>query len=346
MSIRQARASRGGFSLIEVLIAVFVLALGLLGLGAVFPMVVREQRIATQTTLGLSAQNAIDQILPNNQNFRPGGNGWAALREYVELNGGDTGDWVAVEPEESDLDHLGSYILPDPDGGPDIVLPLSQRLYPLPYSTANDPRFVWDLAARFTGDPRSIGYPDDSPLLVALFLRPIDPGIKTPFYVDQTTGVKVPYSVLATLLDTGLPGKDRRLPVSVDGQGRPTLDGHRDRGAHYATPIVATVLGPGTDPTKRLLVIDDVLSPGATAEDVATALLASPGQMFLDSRGFVYTVTKVNNIRQRARTIEFTPAINQLDSNGDGVFNDDDYNPIVFLPMTPPVKPSILTLNP
>ena len=36
------------FSLIELLIAVLILALGLLGIGAVFPVVIREQRIGTE----------------------------------------------------------------------------------------------------------------------------------------------------------------------------------------------------------------------------------------------------------------------------------------------------------
>lgn len=316
------------FSLVEVLVAVLVLALGLLGLGAVFPMVVRQQRIATQTTLGLSAMEAVQRILVNNSNFASDGPGWQALRTYVVNSGGKDGDWVPVVPHPA----TGNYTL-----APNVVLPLSQRLYPLPFSSQSDPRFVWDIAARIA-DPRDPA----SPMIVAVFLRPIDPGIRPGRYRDGE--VMVPYSLTNTLLG-GVPSQDRRNPVSVDEDGRPTLDGRRDGGARYATPVVAEVTGPGTDPIRRELHLQRVLTSG-TDVAVANGLLAAPGQKFVDRSGNVYTVSSVRSLGGGAQAIHFQPAVVEVDVDGDGRFDDDDFNPIIFTPQAAVIEPWLFTVTP
>lgn len=330
------------FSLVEVLIAVLVLSLGLLGLGAVFPMVMREQRISTQTILGISARNAVEQMLFSRPDFaRDGGPGWEALREYVISNSGDTGDWVAIEPERNDMDHLNAYVFTHPDSGVEYHIPLAQRLYPVPYSTDQDPRFVWDLVARLT-DSRN---PDTSPVLVAVFLRPLDPGIKTA--IDPDADPRAPYSVLSTLIDPNVPKRERRNPVSADRQGRPTLDGRRDRGARYAKPIVAeATIGPGIGNSPTVadsLIVQNVLEPVVSASDAAI-LISVPGQHFLDFQGRLYEVTAGESILGRVRTATFTPAIS--DVNGNGKFDPDDYNPIVFLPQASHIEPIVFTVQP
>ncbi|MDQ7013396.1 MAG: hypothetical protein Q9O74_05815 [Planctomycetota bacterium] len=338
---RAARFARA-FSLVEVLIAVLVLSLGLLGLGAVFPMVMREQRISTQTTLGISARNAVEQMLFSRSDFaRDGGPGWEALREYVITNGGDTGNWVAVEPDDSDFNQLNTYIFTHPDTGDEYYIPLAQRLYPIPYSTDQDPRFVWDLVARLT-DFRN---PDTSPLLVAVFLRPLDPGIKTA--IDPNAVPRAPYSVLSTLIDPTVPPRERRNPVSADGQGRPTQDGRRDRGAEYAKPIVAeATIGPGIGNSPDIfdsLIVQRVLESSLRPTDAAI-LISVPGQHFLDFQGRVYEVTAGKNILGRVRTATFSPAISDVDGNGN--VDTADYNPIVFLPQASHVKPIVFTVQP
>jgi prepilin-type N-terminal cleavage/methylation domain-containing protein len=62
----RTRSRAAGFSLVEVLIAIVVLALGLLGLAAVFPAVVTQQRQATDTVLGASIQNSVENFLREN----------------------------------------------------------------------------------------------------------------------------------------------------------------------------------------------------------------------------------------------------------------------------------------
>lgn len=53
MSHTQSRA----FSLIEILISILILALGVLGLGALFPVVIREQRIGNDAVNGVTVSN-------------------------------------------------------------------------------------------------------------------------------------------------------------------------------------------------------------------------------------------------------------------------------------------------
>lgn len=62
MSVRASIFARG-FTLIEVLIGIVVLALGLLGLGAVIPVVVREQRNAADAALGVSVANTAEAFI-------------------------------------------------------------------------------------------------------------------------------------------------------------------------------------------------------------------------------------------------------------------------------------------
>jgi len=319
MNIR-ARPFATAFSLVEVLVAVLVLALGLLGLGAVFPVVVRQQRIATQTTLGLSAREATRQILVNNANFAPGGPGWEELHQYVLDNGG-RGIWTPVIPDPD----TKAYVL----GA--VTVPISQRLYPLPHSSDSQPRFAWDMVARVVNplDP-----PADHEMLVAVFLRPIDPGIRPGLYRDPETDKMVPYSLATSLVD------DRpavsRYPVAVDRDGRPTFDGRGD----YAVPLVARVELHNSK-AKDEIKIERVLADGPE-RDVVLGLLALPGQRFLDRDGRLYSV--IGGVtRDNERLIRITPALE--DRNDDGSI-EDDVNPILFVPQSPAVDPIVFTVTP
>src|ERR1043165_528481 len=70
----RAGGPRGGprrFSLVEVLIAILILALGLLGLGAIIPVIVTQQRNATDRTLGIVAAKQAESYLKSRADFDP-----------------------------------------------------------------------------------------------------------------------------------------------------------------------------------------------------------------------------------------------------------------------------------
>jgi type II secretory pathway pseudopilin PulG len=55
------------FTLIEILISILILALGMLGLGVLFPVIIREQRIGTDAVAGVAVANNARAILTSGQ---------------------------------------------------------------------------------------------------------------------------------------------------------------------------------------------------------------------------------------------------------------------------------------
>jgi len=334
MQVR-SRAYLRGFSLVEVLIAVLVLSLGLLGLGAVFPVIVRQQQIATQTTMGNSAKQGIEQVLANNANFQPGGRGWNALREYIRTNQTTPGYWVSIQVDR----RTGNYELdPDPlDPNTNLVtLPLAQRLYPLPMVSQTAPQFVWDMAARLLrpNDPAK------SALEVVAFVRPIDPGIRRPF--NPTT--EKPYSLTTTLLNPfgDISERETKYPVSTDNRGRPTYDGSKGRASLYSIPIVAEVSLPGTSPDANQMLLDKIMTAN-TDMTVANQVLGVPGKRFLDRNGKLYRVVSTQSLGSTRLLIRFDPPF--PDPEGNGV-QPAEINPIIFVPQDTPIKPFVFQVQP
>lgn len=104
-SLNFSTPARRAFSLIEVLIGIVVLALGLIGLAAVFPTVVRQQQIASDVSSGVSAvRSAISSLNQHSELSRPvsdagvdsGGFPYAAQTSPNTILGSDLVGWSVL----------------------------------------------------------------------------------------------------------------------------------------------------------------------------------------------------------------------------------------------------------
>lgn len=90
-AVFQNRLARG-FTLIEVLIGVLILALGVLGLGAIIPVIVREQRNAADATLGIATANAARGDLLRKPGFDPSSSEPTIWDAFLD-NGASSNPW-------------------------------------------------------------------------------------------------------------------------------------------------------------------------------------------------------------------------------------------------------------
>lgn len=282
----RAGSRAGGFSLIEVLIAVLILALGLLGLGAIFPVVIREQRAGTDATTSLLAATAAESYL-RGQPALPGDDlspsFWRATRDSLsrELDRDGLGQMAVIEHETSgpidpgDVDFRG------------WIIPASERLYPSPDSGI-DPQYVWDIAYGRAVDPRSLdGNLDHDGVRVALFIRRIDPRMRLP----------LGRNLRSALLDRSIPAAERRVPVAGDRDHVPTFDGIGDTRFRYSEltqQAIQFVFDPGSPEYRfRDRIYRATPPPGSGPSPVLYwSLLAQVGQQFVDNLGNVYTVVQ------------------------------------------------------
>ncbi len=323
-----ARRARRAFSLVEVLIAVFVLSLGMLGLASIFPVILREQRTAAETTEGTIALGSTESTLRAHADLnRTGANaGWGIFQDDADQDDGwsNRGQWMvpgllgAGEPDFDSRMYVDSAtgqlrILSDNPNGPnadpfgdDILIPLSSRLGPAPFVRGASPRVEWIMAAR-----RIITEVDDQDdllptttdeLEVAVFVRAIDRGIQVPRRDRSDKADWARYGRTINLSDVLLAGEiafnrgkpavrasEARVPVAVrPTTGVPTGNGQ----GVYAVPFTVALKDYVFDDTNAGTLVDDRdrLQLDLPQSSPLLQLISQPGQKIIDGRGNIYTV--------------------------------------------------------
>lgn len=298
---------RRAFSLLEILIGVLVLALGLLGLGVVIPIVVREQKIAGDVAMGAICAGDALSGLWSRPGFDPGAlpgpapaglTAWDVWIRDTNWSGPSTspqraGLWETWDDELNA--NTGDFVWRDDSTSPPTirVLTLADRLWPGPASRParaspagtdpHRPRFVWDIVGRRAafgdlyarqfspGSPEYqawLGQPDV--VQIAIFVRRVDMNIRVP----RRAGVTL-HDVLTGA--GNVTAAERRWPVAVDSTGWPAGDGRGE----YARPITLEVT---FDPAERDRI--ELLSGSA----IERRLAGQAGQKIVDNLGNVYTV--------------------------------------------------------
>lgn len=295
MSIR--RTNRRAFTLLEVLIGVLVLAIALLGLAALFPVIVREQRIAREGVLGVSVARSAEAALTGNNAMLSyaSGSGWKSFAGKIK-DDANKNRWQvslvgdAVDGNSKSIYNGSNLSLPcsliGSVGGRFIIkeedrLSVSQNLA--------DPALVWDVAACLANDQvvsgvssaggqDSVAVPKSIPVRVALFVRRVDPRIRV-----------LPNETLMNVIKR--PGV---FATGVDSRGFPNLEG---TGA-YSRPLymkITDVLASVNNGPLNVLVLDPSnATTGIQPQDLVTMVKQS-GQKLVDNSGNVFTVLSFDN---------------------------------------------------
>lgn len=351
--MKRANRIRSGFSLVEVLISVVILALGVLGLAAVFPAVIRQQRAAQDETMGVvvarSAQMQLeratsvirwdkleldsgfsaDRARGNDDAFpacgRQAYNGrWEPTWNWPGLDSGDAPRYadqgtIVIRGGLKCVKYIsaGREFWGDPtpinSGPPEPEELLLVQERVFPTSYSGS-------SPQFVWDPvarrlpGSVGRP--GPIQVAVFVRRIDPNIRVP------AGATL--SQLLTPAQTG--ERPAVLPLGVDRDGNPTLNGTGD----YSTPLDLEVTT--TDAQQDGLYVELELAGGTNAQ---RRHVAQVGQKLLDNLGQIREVTGWRRDGDQIVALTVSPGLSSAEQRL--------INQVVY---TPQIPAAVLLFNP
>jgi prepilin-type N-terminal cleavage/methylation domain-containing protein len=312
---------RRGFTLIEVLIAVLVLSLGLLGLAAVFPAVIAQQRNAVDRTQGAIVAKVVEQTLEGGQflvNFRGlRRDFWFSADTQLGCGGGfDLDPYLNGNPNSPAMNFLWQ---PTWAWGPSGHVVGSSYIGTGVISVGAGKYLDFDCIVQ-TPDVDSLSDNDkwDEPYFIPvtarLFPQPFtgeEPRYVWDFIARRTrvggdsTGLELAVFIRRldprirvprgrTLSDVLTPGRvsgsEFRFPVAMDpATGLPSGDGVGVYSVPMTLPVIvrSVIAGGSLDE----LVLDGGASSGE--RDLWRRVVATPGQILVDNLGNVVNVVRV-----------------------------------------------------
>jgi len=289
MRIRFSNHKPFGFTLVEVLLGIIILAVGLLGLAAVFPLVVKQQRESQDAVIGVASARGAEAIVAGNMllNSPLTTGGWTKFADKLmdaaialKDSGGGRTLWSDVFKQMGTTaiyDESGVFrISSDLGQQNDVIIKPADRLFPSA-SSGSTPLFVWDIAPALAS-PVTVSVKPNPPtfqsLRVTVFVRRVDPGIRVPANKTLTQ----------LLIDGQDSSGNRIIPVATDSNGNPTLNGM----GVYSKFLTPTI----THAYKRYGVSGGsftVLEFG-NANDAELGAVRQLGQQLVDIDGNIYTV--------------------------------------------------------
>jgi len=316
MRLRSRLHLPSGFTLVEVLLGIIILAIGLLGLAAVFPLVVKQQREAQDTVVGVASARGAEAIIAANVGLNSPltTGGWAKLswEMYKQaFNNKDSGriPWKNVFQQlgttNAIYDDAGVFRINSDQGQQnDVVIKPAERLFPAASSGAS-PLFVWDMAPALASPVTATALPalpTFQPLRVTVFVRRVDPGIRVP--ANKT---------LAQLLIDGKDGTGQTVtPVATDADGNATQNG---LGVYskFLTPTITRAYKRYGATGGAFTVIEF-----GNATDAELGAVRQVGQQLVDIDGNIYTVIALpdepdqeytNNENTLRRSVVISPGL-------------------------------------